>query len=672
MMAPSKEPRPATNAPSPWRVRDAVMLGTLAGALHAVAIAALIAWRFRADILAPPLAGRVQLFDPASKLLGFIRDLPGDFLHHFYGPGLAPKISLVIDLLAANLLLGSALGLVLGAAMRWLWAPMRSAWQRCAVFGLGFLASSAVLHVVSLVPAVVDPHRPRPLRHILGKIAGRMATEGPASDLALTAAALALAAWLGPQVARARGLRAMSGAALATAVLLALASAPAPDSAIGKPGVEPHTAISVRPRNVVLISIDSLRADHLGCYGYERLTSPVMDRLAAQSVRFATAYAPTSWTLPSHATMLTGRYPLSHGAVLRDRRLSSATPTLATVLRGAGYTTGGFVSYEFLRRRYGFDAGFDYFDDFTTELGTEEDQRSQPTGPLLNAQIIPWIERNAERPFFLFVHYFDVHYHYDPPPPYDTMFDPDYVGPDLRQFTRNPAIHAGMPRRHLEQLIALYDGEIRFTDRVVGEVIETIDRLGIGGRTLFIVTADHGEEFFEHGEKAHGRTLYDEVLLVPLLMRWPDGFAAGHVVDVPVSLVDLAPTIYDLVGVAPSPGLEGRSLVPLAFGEQSAPAPIYAHLFTPKRPIISAMIRSGNEKYLQDLHSPRAGFYELEADPGEHLNLVDEKRGRVLAGPLLAWLRQQWSAHRELPSNESRIVIDSDNIDRLRALGYVD
>jgi arylsulfatase A-like enzyme len=371
--------------------------------------------------------------------------------------------------------------------------------------------------------------------------------------------------------------------------------------------------------------------------------------------------------------MLTGRYPLNHGAVILDRRLSLATPTLPTVLAPAGYTTAGFVSFEFLRRRYGFDAGFHHFDDFTTAVGDNNEEHHLTTGPLLNTKIIPWIERNAERPFFLFVHYFDVHYDYDPPSPYDTMFDDDYVGPDLRRYSHNPAIHPNMPERHLQHLIALYDGEIRLTDTVLGEVIDAIDRAGVGDDTLIIVTADHGDEFFEHGDRGHGTTLYEEVVRVPLLMRWPRGLAAGGVIETPVSLADLAPTIYDLTGVAPPDGMDGRSLAAVMLGEPGAPHPVYAHLYARKRPIISAMVRVGSEKYVQDLHIPRAALFDLGADPGEQRNGAGGADARPLTTPLLGWLEQQWNAYRALPAEADRsVAVDQENIDQLRALGYVD
>jgi choline-sulfatase len=159
---------------------------------------------------------------------------------------------------------------------------------------------------------------------------------------------------------------------------------------------------------------------------------------------------------------------------------------------------------------------------------------------------------------------------------------------------------------------------------------------------------------------------------VPLLMRWPDGLAAGRVVDTPVSLADLAPTIYDLCGVAPPDGIDGQSLASLLLGQRMRSRPIYGHLYAPKRPIILAMVRHEHEKYVQDLHAPEAALYDLAVDPGEQRNRVHERRGHALTGPLLTWLDQQWQAHRTLPAAERPTDTDGNHIERLRALGYVD
>jgi len=645
-------------------------VGALAGAMHALTSATIMAWRYHDQILSPPYVGREVFFDPGSRLLGFILGLPGDFLQRFYGPGFPSKLPLAGELLVVNVLLGALVGLILGAGI----GRFLSRWVsllRAMVFVGGFVGASTVLHGTVLMLLELDQRRARTLRYYVRTLAERMMQDA-AADLALTAFVVALAVWVAARLGRAWSLRAAVGAAVAAATVLNIGQTSSPEQAAGATGAPAAVRLPTRPTNVVLVSIDSLRADHLHCYGYDRATSPTLDRLATDGTRFATAYSVSSWTLPSHATMLTGLYPLSHGAIESNRRISPHAPTLATQLRRTGFATAGFVSYEFLRRRYGFDVGFDLYDDFTTDLDTEAQERTARTGPLLNQQIIPWIEAHRSRPFFLFVHYFDVHWDYDPPPPYDTMFDPDYEGPDLRPFLDNPAIHRGMPKRHLEHLIALYDGEIRFTDDVLRQVVESLERSGIAEDTLLIVTADHGDEFFEHGDIGHSKTLYDEVTRIPLIVRWPRGIPGARSVGVPVSLVDLAPTIYELLGVEPPPGLEGESLVPLLVGIERPAKPIYAHLATRKRENNWAMVRAGSTKYLQHLGMPRAELYDLDADSLEQRNQFGSARGRPLVDSLFAWLQQEWADYRELPRKDHQIVVDDRNTAKLRALGYVE
>jgi arylsulfatase A-like enzyme len=644
-------------------------VGALAGALHAVVAAITMAWRYQEQILSPPAVGRDILFDPGSRLLGLVLGLPGEFLQRFYGPGVLAKIPLIGELLVVNVLLGGLVGLALGAGIGRL-LGRRGSTLKAMVFAGGFVGTNAVLHGIVVILLEVNQRRARTLRYYVRTIAERL-TQDAAADLLLTALVVALAIWLAARLGRAWSMRAAVGAAVAAATALIVGQMSSPGSATGAPAAG-ATRLPTRPKNVVLVSIDSLRADHLHCYGYQRPTSPTLDRLAAEGARFATAYSVSAWTLPSHATMLTGLYPFSHGAIEPNRRISSNAPTLATELRRTGFATAGFVSYEFLRRRYGFDVGFDLYDDFTTDLDTEAAERTARTGPLLNRQIVPWLEAHRGRPFLLFVHYFDVHWDYDPPPPYDTMFDADYEGPNLRPFLDNPAIHPGMPKRHLEHMIALYDGEIRFTDDVVREVVESLERWGLADDTLLIVTADHGDEFFEHGDVGHNKTLYDEVTRIPLIIRWPRGIAGGRRIDTPVSLVDLAPTVYELLGLDPPPGLEGTSLVPLLVGGERPGRPIYAHLSTRKRRHDVAMVRAGSTKYLQHLGMPRAELYDVAVDPHEKRNRFSAADERPLRDSLLAWLQQEWTAYRHLPREEHQIVVDDHNTAKLRALGYVE
>ncbi|MBI4228743.1 MAG: sulfatase-like hydrolase/transferase, partial [Deltaproteobacteria bacterium] len=224
--------------------------------------------------------------------------------------------------------------------------------------------------------------------------------------------------------------------------------------------------------NVILISIDTLRADHLSCYGYGRTTSPNIDRLANEGIAFSNAFSVASWTLPAHISMLTSMYSEAHGVITDENSLDENRVTLAEILKDRGYATAAFVSGVYLHSRYGFDQGFDVYDESIIDNAERggEDLVQEVTSPSLNDSIQSWLKINNQKKFFLFLHYFDVHFDYIPPPPYDTMFGLDYKGKiDGRNFYNNPEINSEMDPRDLKHVIALYDGEIAFTDKYIGE-----------------------------------------------------------------------------------------------------------------------------------------------------------------------------------------------------------
>lgn len=364
--------------------------------------------------------------------------------------------------------------------------------------------------------------------------------------------------------------------------------------------------------NVLLVSIDTLRADHLHCYGYERETSPALDRLSAEGVLFERALATSSWTLPSHISMLTG-LPVSAHGVCDDRLWTLTGPDgelLPVPLKGrfvseslvaSGYRTAGLYTWKYLEPQFGFGPGFETWErlghtfyshpevgprfEALQLAGDAEGMRAlagefpelfddrRPSSAETVDRAIEWLEeRERSRPFFLFVHLFDVHDPYTPPAPYDTLFDPDYRGAiDGRRVTSpDSPVRGDMPARDLAHLVALYDGEIAWVDSQVGRLIERLDALDLAEETLVIVTSDHGEEFFEHGHKTHRRQLYMESVHVPMILRWPGRLPAGERVAAPVGLADLSPTILAAAGLPPGPTF-GRDLVPLALDPESAP-----------------------------------------------------------------------------------------------------
>ena len=377
----------------------------------------------------------------------------------------------------------------------------------------------------------------------------------------------------------------------------------------------------------MLISIDSLRADHVGALGYQRDTTPTIDRLAAEGATFTRAISTTSWTLPAHAALLTGLPDSAHGATTVASRLTEGVTTLAEALAAAGYRTRGFFAGPFLEPGFGFAQGFDEYLDCTSygtgrpdvPIGKRHSaSHKDRTNPMVLRNVLHELEELDGRPFFFFVHMWDVHYDLIPPPPYDTMFFPDYSGSfDGRAFRHNPEFRPGMDADDLAHTIALYDGEVRYTDDTIGRIVDTLDAMGVLADTLIVITSDHGDEFLEHDGKGHRRSLFQEVVRVPLVMRLPGKIPARRVDD-SVSLIDVAPTILDLVGAEPIDEAMGRSLLPLMAGDRSAePVGALSELTSaPRIPSLSSLV-VGDDKVIVDDSKGVATYFDLATDPGE-------------------------------------------------------
>jgi arylsulfatase A-like enzyme len=385
--------------------------------------------------------------------------------------------------------------------------------------------------------------------------------------------------------------------------------------------------------DIVLVSIDSLRFDHLGCYGYPQPTTPNIDRIAAQGVRCASAVSTTSWTLPAHAALMTGLFDSTHGVVDNGLRLSDREPTLAAVLRENGYQTAGFFGGPYLHAAFGFGHGFEHYENCSDDAASAaRDARAEDsapssadlershrhrTGPRTLDAVSRWLAHEAdERPMFLFVHLWDVHYDYDPPHEYVEMFDPGYAGTlDASDLMHNPAINDHMAPRDLQHLIALYDGAIRFTDEILGKVLSAIEARGRMQNTLLVITADHGEEFFEHGDKGHQQTLFDEVVHVPLVVRWPERLPAGPIVRDQVRLVDVMPTLLACADAEDRPPMEGRDVTPLLRGEPMLSAPALCELLVGKNDVRA--LRTNAFKVVDWKDVPATFGYDLSHDPNE-------------------------------------------------------
>ena len=424
--------------------------------------------------------------------------------------------------------------------------------------------------------------------------------------------------------------------------------------------------------NVILISIDSLRADHLACYGYERPTSPAIDALAAGGVLFERAVAQAPWTLPSHASLFTSLYTRTHQTGDVSRRLPPF-PTLATELAGAGYSTMAVVGGTFMQTEFGLDRGFEIYDDELAKAGHRQSHRAVTSPETLEKSL--QLLGTSPSPFFLFVHFWDVHYDYIPPAPYDTLFDPDYEG-DItgHRFYGNDAVNAGMDPADLEHILALYDGEIAWVDEHVAKLLSELEARGLAEDTLVVLTADHGDEFFEHGLKGHTHSLYEELLHVPLVVRGP-GVPSAVRVPQRVELIDVMPTVLELVGLPVPDGAQGRSLRPLLDGAPWPPRPSFAETSKARKTANKADKGYASTVYLEErklIQYERQRHpdevYSLGDDPGEHNDLSASPAG---AAPLLeahrSWLER-------IPTGRAALHggLDAHTLEQLKGLGYVD
>jgi arylsulfatase A-like enzyme/Flp pilus assembly protein TadD len=403
---------------------------------------------------------------------------------------------------------------------------------------------------------------------------------------------------------------------------------------------------SARP-NLVLVTLDTVRADHVGAYGYAAAETPSLDRLAREGVRFAQASSPVPLTLPSHSSLLSGLLPPHHG--LRNNGAGAfpeGTATLATVLAGKGWRTGAFIGAFVLDRRFGLARGFDVYDDeIERDPHAGESLEAERPGSQVMDRALAWLGRETSppgQPFFLWIHMYDAHAPYTPPSPWRER-------------------HPGQP----------YDGEIAAVDAQVGRLLAELDRRGLAAHTVVAVAADHGEGLGEHGELTHGLLLYEPTLRVPLLVRAP-GVTAGRVIQRPVSLVDLAPTLAGLLGQsfpAPAAGrrLDGRDLSG-ALRSQREPdvEDLYAETQYPAvfgwSPL--AALRRRDFKYIS---APKPELYDLEHDPKEAENLAGSGGGSANLSGFAARIAALESEAVQAPRGGA---VDAETRARLASLGY--
>ena len=441
--------------------------------------------------------------------------------------------------------------------------------------------------------------------------------------------------------------------------------------------------IARRPRaprgpNVVLITIESLRTDHVGCYGGAKPTTPQLDALAQESVVYERAHAVTSWTLASHASLFTGLYPTAHRAERPLSRLDDQHHTLAEILTQAGYQCGGVISGPYLRRPHGLQQGFAFWDERPSSLDMSE-SHDDVTNPEMLAGVERFLERvDPERPFFLFAYFWDPHFDYLPPAPYDRQFvDADDEPVDVRDYEAEEPVRAGLPAAQLDYVRAQYDGEIRWTDEHLGRLLASLRARGVWDDTLIVVTADHGEEFFEHGHKGHKHNVYQESVHVPLVVKYPHAGPTGRDARL-ASLVDVLPTVLEVTGAEDALARAGRSLL----APQSA-RPVFLELLETwyvhrpgeaeaREELAWFAVLSGQHKLVFVPREQRLELYDLASDPRETQDLAASQPDTVrgLMQELEGWRAEQLErarAYRE----DARAELGDGELARLRELGYV-
>ena len=427
------------------------------------------------------------------------------------------------------------------------------------------------------------------------------------------------------------------------------------------------------PRNVVLVVVDTVRADHLGLYGHERPTSPRLDEWSARGVVFEQALATSPWTVPSFASIYTGHLPSRHGAarVAQDPgapgvsigRLDDGVRTLAEVLFERGFDTAAIVNNPFLHARGGLARGFSSYDH---QPGNNWKMRRADA---VVDRTLAWIDRPRDTPFLLVAHLFDPHLDYDPPEPFRGRFADGYSGgirypvSDLRRIRASRVAHRPEDRRFIA---GAYDEELLYIDAQIGRLLDGLEERGLLDDTLVILVSDHGEELFDHGSFEHGHSVYQELLRVPLVIWAPE--ARARRIAAPVSIADVFPTVLAAIGAAPEPGLHGRSLWNAVLGGEAPTERVFVAENTLRGGEQKALVRWPH-KLVLDVTTDRARLFDLVRDPGETRDLASEHPD--VRDQMLVILRATLDDAQRGRTAEP-VEFPPETIERLRELGYLE
>ena len=417
--------------------------------------------------------------------------------------------------------------------------------------------------------------------------------------------------------------------------------------------------------NLILISLDTLRSDRIGAYGYQRETTPAIDKFAESSVVFRNAVAASSWTLPSHVTLFSGQYPSTHGVILKNHRIGKETRLLADILSENGYRTFGFTGGGNVGPRHGFSRGFESY--WTNPAESRRPRVKQEGFETTLARAGRKIEELNAEPYFLFIHTYDIHCPYNPPEPYYSMFRTS--GAEVTSTarcgdeSRNPAFGLNQARYMSDR----YDGSIRWTDENLGKFLEFLAGRGELEKTIVVITSDHGEEFYEHGGIGHKGTLFRESLMVPLIIHAP-GIPARSVEQY-VSLVDVLPSLLDLLKIPIPSDVQGTSLTGLISGSgDSSQMRRYQYSELEFNAQLKSFL-SNEYHFIRDYQERMDYLFDLGTDPLEQLNLAGT------FNDVARWHGHEMEAFAEnlsRGSSNTALEMNNEETQALKTLGYID
>ena len=419
-------------------------------------------------------------------------------------------------------------------------------------------------------------------------------------------------------------------------------------------------------KNVVVYLIDTLRSDHLSCYGYHRNTSPEIDEFAAGGVIFLNSYSHASRTLESIPTIMSSLYSSIHNVKKLTSQLDDSFVTMAEAMRDAGYSTAAFITNVNAGVQNNNDQGFEFFFDKGAKLTVEPGHRTLP-----EEEVFSWIDSQKHRPFFAYIHTCEPHMPYEPPAPWDMKFDPGYKGNITGQRDGPYARNTATEPEDIRHLVALYDGEISFADYQFGRFLDALESQGLLDKTMIIVIADHGEELYEHGGWGHRYTLYQELLRVPIIVGGDERIPSGSTCEAVAGLVDIMPTVLGWADVELPEGVEGLNLLDLLESdERGTDRVVFAENYYPKHESIAML--DDDKKIIYNMTPRERGeveFYDLATDKGENENLAGSSASEAMLARLKSL--QSEKAGLSIGSTEEK-QLDPETYERLKALGYIE